>query len=193
MTIASGVEERPTEFLFDVDLMGRMDDAGLFDAHGPHIELRRGRLVKMAPIGVEHSLSTPRVVRELWRVIDAVDDPELAVAQGTLILSSVEAPIPDAAVVRGKPLGRYFEASQALLIVEVSRSTLREDLTIKRDAYASAHIQEYWVVDPVGRTLHCFKQPEKGLYLYEQRFGSSDRVFPLFAHGAVDIAVADLF
>lgn len=185
------LDERPTEFLFDVGLMARMDELGLFGSVAERIELRKGKLIVMAPVGLEHALSTPKVVRQLWRLIEAVD-PGLAVLQGTVTLTEREAPIPDAAVVRGDPSGPYVDRSQALLVVEVSKSTLQDDLTDKRDSYAEAGIPEYWVLDVVGRRLHVFRTPVEGVYADCDLLEQEGRISPLFAQGGADVAVADL-
>lgn len=48
------------------------------------------------------------------------------------------------------------------LLVEVSSTTLSEDLGFKRGLYASASVHEYWVVDVFGRAVHQFWAPDDG-------------------------------
>ncbi len=70
-------------------------------------------------------------------------------------------PEPDITVlnkVRSK-LKRNPEPGDIALLVEVSDTTLTYDLTVKRDLYARAGIQEYWVIDVNARRIHVFRGP----------------------------------
>ena len=43
------------------------------------------------------------------------------------------------------------------MVVEVlSRSTRRKDLTVKKDAYESNGVKEYWVIDPWGKAVDVY-------------------------------------
>jgi Uma2 family endonuclease len=50
------------------------------------------------------------------------------------------------------------------LVVEVSDSTLADDLGHKRALYAAASIPEYWVADLPGRAMHRYWAPAEGAY-----------------------------
>lgn len=45
-------------------------------------------------------------------------------------------------------------------MIEISQSTLDYDLSEKKQAYAKAGIQEYWVVDVNKLQVHIFREPE---------------------------------
>jgi Uma2 family endonuclease len=108
-------------------------------------------------------------------------------------------PVPDVAVVPGAPRD-YSDAHPvtAVLVVEVSDTTLPFDLTEKAERYATAGVADYWVLDLDGRRLLVLRDPQplpKGLgataYRTELALGPADRVSPLAApHAAV--LVADL-
>jgi Uma2 family endonuclease len=69
-------------------------------------------------------------------------------------------PIPDIAVVTGTILDYMVDQpTTAVLIVEVSDSTLRADLKVKSHLYAAAGIPEYWVVDVANKQLHVHREP----------------------------------
>jgi Uma2 family endonuclease len=53
---------------------------------------------------------------------------------------------------------------RARLLVEVSDTTLADDLGHKRALYAAAEVPEYWVVDVFGRALHQYWAPADGVY-----------------------------
>ena len=55
----------------------------------------------------------------------------------------------------------------AALLVEVSRTTLRRDMKMKRGIYARAGVPEYWVVDADKAVVHRFWQPTDGEYRQE--------------------------
>lgn len=54
------------------------------------------------------------------------------------------------------------------LVVEVlSPSTMRNDKTCKKDTYARCGVQEYWLVDPVGKSLEVYYAEETGFALHD--------------------------
>lgn len=75
----------------------------------------------------------------------------------TLELSKPE---PDFAVVVGQPRD-YLEShpSTALLVVEVSDTTLQTDRDVKTPIYARAGVAEYWIVDLNARRLEVRREP----------------------------------
>ena len=106
-----------------------------------------------------------------------------------LHLDQFNNPFPDLAVVPGGPrdyLGRH--PTTAVLVVEVSDTTLSTDITEKAERYATAGIADYWVLDIEGRRLLVFRDPAPlpmGLgataYRNQQIFGTIDRIAPLAA------------
>jgi Uma2 family endonuclease len=77
-----------------------------------------------------------------------------------LALGQYSEPEPDAAVVRGTV--RDFAAehpTSAVLVVEVSDSTLAFDRDVKASLYAAAGIPEYWIVNLVERQLEIHREP----------------------------------
>lgn len=108
-------------------------------------------------------------------------------------------PGPDLAVVPGS-IRDYAtrQATSAVLIVEVSDTTLFLDTTTKTELYATAGVQDYWVIDLENRQLLVFRDPVPlpaglGATAYRTRltFGPTDKVSPLAAPHAT-IAVADM-
>jgi Uma2 family endonuclease len=69
-------------------------------------------------------------------------------------------PGPDLAVVPGVRADFLNEHPQtAILVVEISESTLAIDLRVKPDLYALAGVPEYWVVDLVNRRVIVHRDP----------------------------------
>lgn len=79
--------------------------------------------------------------------------------QMSLILGASTDPLPDLAVVAGSPRDFMVQPRTALLVVEISDSTLAYDTRDKANLYAAAGIQDYWVVDLVHRALIVFRDP----------------------------------
>ena len=52
----------------------------------------------------------------------------------------------------------------AALLVEVSATTLSNDMGLKRQIYARNDVAEYWVIDVGGRLIHQFWSPVQGIY-----------------------------
>jgi Uma2 family endonuclease len=45
-------------------------------------------------------------------------------------------------------------------VIEISHTTLREDMSIKASLYARAGISEYWIVDIIGRRVIVHRDPK---------------------------------
>lgn len=108
-------------------------------------------------------------------------------------------PEPDLAVVHGSTR-TYATAppTTAVLVVEVSDSTLFEDTTLKAEEYATAGVPDYWVVDVKNRKLLVYRKPAplpEGLgataYRSHEEYGPDDSVAPLAAPDR-PVKVADL-
>ncbi|MEM1427198.1 MAG: Uma2 family endonuclease, partial [Cyanobacteria bacterium P01_H01_bin.130] len=78
-----------------------------------------------------------------------------------------------------------------LLVVEISRSTLKYDLTRKRELYARAAILEYWVVDLTGQKLEVFRQSDGENY--QENFTLTDGVIAPQAYPNCTVQVAEIF
>jgi Uma2 family endonuclease len=108
-------------------------------------------------------------------------------------------PFPDYAVVPGSPRDyAHVHPTQAALVVEVSDTTQRTDTTIKAERYATAGVQDYWVLDLTDRKLLVFRDPvalAAGLgataYRTQLALNPADRVSPLAVPSAF-ILVAEL-
>lgn len=108
-------------------------------------------------------------------------------------------PGPDLAVVTGaRDDYRGRTPTAAVLIVEVAETTLFTDTTTKAEKYATAGVQDYWVIDLEHRELIVFRDPVPlpaglGATAYRQRntFGPDAVVSPLAAPTA-SVKVADL-
>lgn len=105
-------------------------------------------------------------------------------------------PEPDLSVIPGRFEDYSDHPTSAVLVVEISVTTLFEDTTTMAEVYATAAAPEYWVVDVVNRRLLVYRDPRPlppGGVAYRSltELGEADTVSPLAAAAAV-IRVADL-
>lgn len=165
----------------------RIAASGVFD--GRRVELIRGEVIEMTPQDSLHATGVTAAVRVLQRVFDAgfVVRPQLPLGLGT----DTE-PEPDVAVVEGDLLD-FVEShpSEAVLLLEVSVSSLEHDRTTKRTLYAESGIPEYWLVNLVERQLEVYRAPVGKDYTDCSVLGRADSVAPL-ARPERLIAVSDL-
>jgi Uma2 family endonuclease len=112
--------------------------------------------------------------------------------QMPLALDFQSQPEPDLAVVPGHRRDyRNAHPTTAVLIVEVSESSLGLDRETKRLLYAEAGILDYWILDTKRQQLEVFRDPHDGDYRSRTILGLGDTIAPLAAPGA-SIPVADL-
>lgn len=65
-------------------------------------------------------------------------------------------------LVDGRPAARFEDVGRLSLAVEVlSPTTLRADRFMKRREYQKRGVPEYWIVDPVGRSLERWRQQDE--------------------------------
>lgn len=146
-----------------------------------------GELIQMAAMYEPHMSGVSGTHFELQRVF------------GTGFYIRVQGPLrqgnndpePDLCVVPGKRQDYKKMPTSALLVVEVSDSSLRYDTTEKAEIYAAAGTPDYWVLDIEGRRLLVFRDPEAAGYRTQLTFAETDSVAPL-AMPSGSIRVADL-
>jgi Uma2 family endonuclease len=171
----------------------RLGDLGIFEGRRPF--LIDGVLYEEGPMNNPHAVAGTKsedAIRELfgkgWHVR----------VQKPLVFGLSTDPEPDVAVIPGRPGDLTAHPSTADLILEVSDSTLRFDLTVKMSLYAAAGIADYWVLDLVNRKLLVHRsprpdseQPHGHAYADVKEFGPDESVSPLAAPNGV-VRVSDL-
>jgi Uma2 family endonuclease len=115
--------------------------------------------------------------------------------QGPLDLGERSQPEPDVAVVAGSPRDYRDHPTSALLVVEISDTTLEFDRERKARLYAKAGLVEYWVVNLVDRVLEVHRSPatdaQAPRYGEIKSVAAGEMVSPVAAPTAA-IAVSDL-
>ncbi|MGA2499510.1 MAG: Uma2 family endonuclease [Tepidisphaeraceae bacterium] len=122
---------------------------------GRRVQLIRGEIIEMPPQGHLHFVAIARAAR----LLEGIFGPAHWIrTQAPLDISDESVPEPDVAVTE-HPIEHYSShPTTALLVVEVSDSSLRLDRE-KAELYAAAGIQEYWIVNLVDRQLEVYRHP----------------------------------
>jgi len=173
----------------------KLIDRGCFEP-GERLELLGGQLIVREPQGGAHALGIELVAEVLREAFGATARVRV---QLPIALDEESEPEPDVSVVSG-PLADADPAlpSGALLIVEVSDSSLTLDRTEKASLYARAGIADYWILNLAERVLEVHREPMPGStalygwrYRLVHRLAAGDVVSPLAAPRA-QIPVARL-
>lgn len=148
-------------------------ELGAFD--NEKVELLRGRVVRMAPQGEEHAWVVQTLVSLLVRYFDS-----MATVRPALPLHASEdsMPEPDFALIpKMKVPGPHPRT--ALLLIEVSNSSLRLDRKVKAPLYAEGGSPEYWIVDVAAARLEVFRAPVAGTWTEHFTLTASDTIRPV--------------
>jgi Uma2 family endonuclease len=184
----------PSRRRFTRDEYYQMADMGLFEDE--RVELINGEIIQMAPQKSTHFCTIEAVVDILKKTLG----PDFWVrAQGPLNLAADSAPEPDIAVTRGSRKTHKDHPSTALLVIEVSDTTLRFDRKEKASFYAKCGINDYWIINIRDRVLEVMREPRPDASAADGfSYGTivvlqpNESVMPL-AQPSVSISVSELF
>jgi Uma2 family endonuclease len=128
------------------------------------VELRGGLLYQMNPQYVPHLRAKSELHEALLKALWALGSPLRVASEGSVLLGDSEVPQPDLIVWEPLRSRGPVPGERVRLVVEVSDTTLADDLGRKRALYAAASIPEYWVADLPGRAVHQYWAPADGAY-----------------------------
>src|SRR5690349_17897257 len=114
----------------------RMVDAGVFDDE-KRLELLLGVLVEKPVKSTEHERAKESVIEWLWPL-----GPKALRFESPLVApDGISMPEPDVAVVEHRELRSH--PTTAAFVVEVAKTSLKLDMTVKAPIYAAAGVAEY--------------------------------------------------
>lgn len=175
---------------FSVEEYHQMIEAGVLALR--RVELVDGLIVEMPPEGTEHSYYG-QTLADRFRL--SLAGRALVRENKPITLLKKNEPEPDIAIVR-LPASVYLShhpyGEDIYLLVEVSRSTLAFDTSIKRKTYATEGIQDYWIVDVVHKQLKIYRCPSEGDYQEITTLNPNSVISPL-AFSDVTISVEQIF
>ena len=155
-----------------------MGETGVF-APDERVELLDGEIYTVSPPSPQHAGMVKRIAKLLEqtygdRCVISVQDP--------LVLSDHRLTEPDIALLKPNAsfyTDRHPQAEDALLVIEVSRTSLNFDKTEKLPRYAEAGVMEVWIVDIDANVLEVHREPFGRAYRQRALFYPSETVQPL--------------
>jgi Uma2 family endonuclease len=183
----------PQVHRFTVKEYRKMAEADLFA--GNYVELIDGKVIEIAAMGNAHRTAVI-LAGDLLR--ETFGKGFFVSVQCPFEINEVSEPEADLAVIKGTPR-QYKDAplTTAVLIVEVSDSSLKFDRTVNAGIYAVAGMKEYWIINLDDRRLEVYRkpiqdpsQPSGFGYSEIKILTEKDSIKPLVAKS--EIAVADL-
>jgi Uma2 family endonuclease len=184
------VEVRQSEIIgqsrrrFSYEEYVRLVDLGFF-GDCERIELLDGELICRSPVSEPHTVSVLLSLREVQTAFGEGFVVRPGLPLGLLAIDSC--PEPDLAVIAGSPRDFRSFPTMAILVVEVSLSTLAYDLGPKKSLYARGGVAEYWVVDVPGRKVTVHRGPRGDGYESVTTFDESGSIQALGARSAVSV------
>ena len=161
--------------LFTVDDYHRMVDAGIL-FEDDRVELIRGEVLAMSPIGPPHNGS---VIRALNSLVPLVANHALICVQGAVRLDQYDEPQPDIVLLR--PRGDFYTTGHAgphdiFLIIEIADSSLDYDRTTKASLYAETGVVEYWVADIENDCVWAYSDIQEKAYRVTRQFHRGESI-----------------
>ena len=164
----------------------RMAQLGFFQ--GERLELIHGIVVRMTPIGPQHSEIVDRLTT---LCVGAVGGAARVRIQQPFLATDESEPEPDVAIVPARSYATAHPA-EALLIIEVAETSLAYDRSTKAPLYAASNVAEYWVIDIGARSVEVFTAPVSGEYTHVRRAGVAEEITPQALPGLL-VSVRELF
>jgi len=130
-----------------------MAATGMFE--GQRVELIDGEILRMSPQSSPHAAAI--ALLHEWLTL-ALAGRFTIRGQMPLVVAERSEPEPDLAVIPGAAKDQRDHPRTALLVIEVSSTTLDYDRR-KAGLYASAGVSEYWIINLSARQIEVYRQP----------------------------------
>ena len=143
---------------FNVREYNQMPQAGILK-EDEKVELIRGEIVKMSPVGRRHAACVNRL-NQLFS--QRLGNLVLVSVQNPVELDNYSEPEPDIALL--KPKTDFYESGhptpgEIFLIVEVADTTIKGDREVKIPLYAEDNVIEVWLVNLNEQCLEIYRKP----------------------------------
>lgn len=152
-----------------------LDGSGALDAYRK-TELIEGKLYFINAQHRPHARTKSRLHLLLAAALRTVDAELEAVVEGSVAIPPNSAPEPDI-VVTSEPEGDgLIPLASVRLIIEISDTTLVQDLGAKAHLYAGVGIAEYWVIDLNARQIYQLWAPHDDSYGERRQIAFGERL-----------------
>jgi Uma2 family endonuclease len=173
------LEERGEPAKLSLEEYLRMVEAGIFSRRGKkRVELIRGEIREMSPIGNPHEEVLSNLVDWSYRVVPK--DVKIRVQCSIQLPPSKSVPEPDLVwAIRRSYRREKPGPDDILLLVEVADTSLAEDTGEKAEIYAAAGISDYWVVNIPDQVVEVRREPSPTGYQSLAKYSADQEVRPL--------------
>jgi Uma2 family endonuclease len=133
-----------------------MDEGGFFE--GRRVELLDGEIFDMGAMNSPHATALTLAAQAL---ADVFGPGHFLRNQQPFAIDARSELQPDIAIVAGEVRDYvYAHPTRAVLLIEVSDSSLRFDRSRKARAYARAGIEDCWIINLAGQCVEVCRQPD---------------------------------
>jgi len=163
---------------FTVDEYYAMGRAGIL-SEDDRVELIDGEILQMSPIGRRHAACVDRLAQLFFTHLTG---SAIVRVQNPVRLNDHSEPEPDIALLHSRPdfyASGHPRPTDVLLIVEVAETSVDFDREVKVPRYATAGIQEVWLIDLSRDTVEVHRRPSASGYEQVQTLSATDRIAPL--------------
>lgn len=165
----------PSKHLTHLDEWRRMGEAGIFPPDS-RVELIKGEIIEMPPIGFNHAGHTKRINNLLTLLVTGT---AIVSVQDPLQLGDMSEPEPDFMLLKPDAdfyCTRHPNADDVLLLIEVAESSLLFDQNQKLHLYAEHGIPEYWLLNLNDNCLEVYRKPHGEVYAEKTTLYEGDNV-----------------
>lgn len=162
----------------------QLGEAGCFDDE--RVELLYGVVVPMSPPHESHDMSIARLNRYL---VIRLGDRATVRPNLSFHASEISMPVPDLLVVGEESWTQ--RPRQALLAIEVTRTSVHRDHVIKARLYAESQVAEYWIVDHNEGVVVVMRDSRDGAWQQITRHARGETV-RMLAFPDVEISVDEI-
>ncbi len=167
--------QKPQPYRFTIKDLQKMYEIGLFKPE-EKIELINGELVMMAPIGFRHAKTIEKLERIFYKILSEKNlfGKFVIWTQNPIKKNEKDLLYPDIAIYSEEIYKKddIPKIKDAVLIVEVSDTTIEYDKEKKLPIYAKGNAKEVWIVNLKENFLEVYTQPSgkifKNLKIYKK-------------------------
>lgn len=166
---------QPRRLRFTVDEYYQMIELGILKDY-EKAEIIEGELIQKMPIGKRHSA----VVERLNEILhDELGKSVSLRNQQPIKFGDYNEPEPDMAILQRRE--DFYseikpEPKDALILIEVSDTTLKYDRDTKLALYAEAEIAETWIINLMNDIIEVHTKPSNGIYQLTKIFKRGENV-----------------
>ncbi|HMO40863.1 MAG TPA: Uma2 family endonuclease [Saprospiraceae bacterium] len=144
----------------------KMAEIGILPERG--VELINGEIIEMSPIGSKHA----KIVNKLNQILNvSLGQSVIISVQNPIIANDFSEPEPDITVLKRREdfyENEHPHGKDALLVIEVSDSSVAYDRKFKLPLYAESGVPECWLIDVEKQEIYTHWQPAGQAYKFSE-------------------------